>query len=287
MTAPQQTFDPARYKATTHAQWQDAAEAWYRWTPTIAQWLAPVTETMLKLAHVTTGSRVLDVGAGAGDPSVTVAERIGPTGHVLATDISSTILSFAAQAAKERGVTNYETRVVDGEKLDVGVEEFDAALSRVALVYFPDQVKALSGMLQALKPGGYAVNAVYTSAEQNGFFSVPISVIRRRAQLPPPLAGQPGPFSLGSAPVLEDVYRQAGFRNVETHIVSAPLRMSSAAECLTFERESFGALHQMLSGLPEDERESVWDEIEDELRQFEGPSGFEAPCELIIGVGVK
>ncbi len=287
MTAPQQTFDPARYKATTHAQWQDAAEAWYRWTPTIQQWLAPVTETMLKLAHVTTGSRVLDVGAGAGDPSVTVAERVGPTGHVLATDISSTILSFAAQAAKERGVTNYETRVVDGEKLDVGVEEFDAALSRVALVYFPDQVKALSGMLQALKPGGYAVNAVYTSAERNGFFSVPISVIRRRAQLPPPLAGQPGPFSLGSAPVLEDVYRQAGFRDVETHIVSAPLRMGSAAECLRFERESFGALHQMLSGLPEDERESAWDEIEKELRQFEGPSGLEAPCELIIGVGQK
>ncbi len=287
MTAPQQTFDPAKYKATTHAQWQDAAEAWYRWTPTIQQWLSPVTECMLKLGHVTTGSRVLDVGAGAGDPSVTVAERVGPTGHVLATDISSTILSFAARAAKERGLTNYETRVVDGENLDVGVGEFDAALSRVALVYFPDQVKALSGMLQALKPGGYAVNAVYTSAERNGFFSVPISVIRRRAQLPPPLAGQPGPFSLGSAPVLEDVYRKAGFRNVETHIVSAPLRMSSAAECLRFERESFGALHQMLSSLPEDERQSVWDEIEDELRRFDGPSGFEAPCELIIGVGAK
>jgi hypothetical protein len=63
--------------------------------------------------------------------------------------------------------------------------------------------------------------------------------------------------------------------------------MPSAKECGRFERESFGALHQMLAGLPEEERRAAWDEIERELRQFEGPGGFEGPCELVVGLGVK
>ena len=63
--------------------------------------------------------------------------------------------------------------------------------------------------------------------------------------------------------------------------------MPSAAECVRFERESFGALHQMLSGLDDAERNAAWEEIEQELRRFEGPGGFEGPCELIVGSGVK
>jgi hypothetical protein len=54
-----------------------------------------------------------------------------------------------------------------------------------------------------------------------------------------------------------------------------------------FERESFGALHQMLSGLPEAEREAAWDEIAAELARFERPDGFSGPCEMVVGVGVK
>ena len=50
--------------------------------------------------------------------------------------------------------------------------------------------------------------------------------------------------------------------------------MASAAECVRFERESFGALHQMLAGLPEAEREEAWAEIGEALAEFEGPDGF-------------
>jgi hypothetical protein len=54
-----------------------------------------------------------------------------------------------------------------------------------------------------------------------------------------------------------------------------------------FVRESFGALLQMLSGLPESEREAVGEEIEEEIRRFEGPDGFEGPYEMIVGAGIK
>ena len=49
--------------------------------------------------------------------------------------------------------------------------------------------------------------------------------------------------------------------------------------------ESFGALHQMLAGLSEQERTDTWREIEEALKAFEGPDGFAGPCELLVGAG--
>ncbi|HEX3271752.1 MAG TPA: class I SAM-dependent methyltransferase [Ktedonobacterales bacterium] len=281
------TFDPITYKNTTRDQWQTAAEAWNRWEPVIDQWLGDTTEAMLEMVGVHAGSRVLDVAAGAGGQTLAAARRVGPSGYVLATDISSNILDFAASNARAAGLTNVETRVLDGETLDVEPEAFDAVISRVGLIYFPDQQKALDGMRRALKPGGRVAAIVYTTAEQNAFFSLPISIIRRRAQLPPPLPGQPGPFSLGAPGALEEAYRQAGFRDIATRVVAAPLHMSSVEECVRFERESFGALHQMLAGVDEAERASVWEEIATALRQFETADGFVGPCQMLVAVGTK
>jgi hypothetical protein len=85
---------------------------------------------------------------------------------------------------------------------------------------------------------------------------------------------------------MEQAYRQAGFRLSETQVVTTPLRLPSAAACAQFDRESFGALQQMLRGLPEEDQLDAWEEIEQALRQFEGPHGFEAPTELRIGLGI-
>jgi hypothetical protein len=137
-------------------------------------------------------------------------------------------------------------------------------------------------MRNALRPGGRVSSVVYSTADRNGFFAVPIGIIRRRAQLPPPAPGQPGPFSLGAPGVAEEALTRAGFHDVTVESVPSPVRMASAAECVRFERESFGALHQMLAGLPADEREAAWTEIEQALEQFEGPGGFTGPCEMLV-----
>lgn len=287
MPATVPTFDPIKYKATTREQWQAAAEAWHRWGPTLHQWLGEATNVMLDMAGVLEGQRVLDVAAGAGEQTIVTAQRVGPTGSVLATDISSNILDFAQQAARHAGLKNVETKVVDGENLELPENSFDAVISRVGLIYFPDQHKALTGMKRVLKSGGRVAAITYSTPENNKFFSVPVSIIRRRANLPPPLPGQPGPFSLGSPGVLEAAYQKAGFRDIQIRLVPSPLRMPSAAECVRFERESFGALYQMLAGVPEAERPSVWDEIEQELKKFEGADGFVGPCEMVVAIGIK
>ena len=233
------------------------------------------------------GHRVLDVAAGAGDQTLQTATRVGTAGRVLATDISPNILAFAEANARNAGLGNVETKVLDGEELDVPEGAFDAVISRVGLIYFPDQQKALAGMKRALKPGGRIAAIVYSTAENNKFFSIPVSIIRRRANLPPPLPGQPGPFSLGGPGMLEESFRKAGFRDVHSRTIPAPVRTKTAAECVRFEKESFGALHQMLAGLDEAGREAAWREIEQELGAFEGKAGFEGPCEMVVAVGVK
>jgi len=278
-------FDPERYKTATREQWDAAAEAWDNWGPTLQQWLGPATELMLDMAGVKTGGRVLDVAAGAGDQTLNAAKRVGPDGLVLATDISSKILDFAKQNAVGKGYKNVHTRLLDGENLDVEPGSFDAVISRVGLIYFPDQPKALAGMHKALKPGGRVGAIVYSTADRNQFFSVPVSIIRRRANLPPPAPGQPGPFSLGGDGVLRDALARAGFQDIQERRVPAPLKMKSAADCLRFEKESFGALHTMLAGLDEAGKDGAWQEIEGELGKFETASGFEGPCELIVIAG--
>ncbi len=193
--------------------------------PVAARLARPATEIMLDMAQIGPGSRVLDVAAGAGEQTLQAAARVGPAGTVLATDIAPNILDFAAAEARARRLSQRSTpRCMDGEDLDVPEGTFDAVISRVGLIYFPDQQKALAGMRRALKPGGRVAAIVYTTPENNRFFSIPVSIIRRRANLPPPLPGQPGPFSLGGAGVLEEALRKAGFRDVESRTVPAPVR---------------------------------------------------------------
>jgi len=280
-------FDPVGYKHSTRDQWQAAAAAWRRWQPVIDSWLREGTDLMLQLAEVQAGARVLDVAAGAGGQSFAAAQRVGLKGEVLATDIAENLVGYLEEDAAAAGLTQVRAAVMDGEDLHVPPGRFDAVICRLGLIYLPDREAALSGMLEALRSGGRLGAIVYSTPEANRFFSVPVSIIRRAAQLPPPLPGQPGPFSLGTPDVLRHELEAAGFVDVEVRALPAPLQLASAAECVRFERESFGALHQMLAGLGADAQAAVWQEITDALTEFEGPDGFVAPCELLVVAAAK
>jgi SAM-dependent methyltransferase len=275
-------FDPVGYKRSTRDQWQAAAAAWRRWQPVIDDWLREGTDLMLDLAQVQAGDRVLDVAAGAGGQSFAAARRVGPKGEVLATDVAENLVRYLERDAAAAGLTQVRAAVMDGEDLRVPRGRFDAVICRLGLMYLPDRKAALSGMGAALRPGGRLGAIVFSTPEANRFFSVPASIIRRAAQIPPPLPGQPGPFSLGTPDVLRHEIDAAGFVDVDVRALPAPLRLASATECVRFERESFGALHQMLAGLSVDAQAAVWQEITDALTEFEGPDGFVAPCELLV-----
>jgi SAM-dependent methyltransferase len=248
-------------------------------------WLGEATELMLDQAGVGPGSRVLDVAAGAGGQTLWAARRTGPDGSVLATDIAEALIERLRANALAAGATHVSGVVADAEALDPEPGAFDAAICRLGLIFLPDLTAALRRIHGALRPGGRLSAIVYAEPERNPFFAIPIAVIRRRAALPEPPPGAPGPFSLSAPGRLEAYLRGAGFADIEVARVEAPLTMASAAECVRFERESFGALHQMLSALEPAAQDAAWAEIERELSAFDGPDGFAGPCELLVAGG--
>lgn len=287
MTERPSSFDAAKYKNAQREQWNKDGAAWRRWNPTLDRWYGEATRRILDLARIRPGQRVLDIAAGAGEPAVSAAERVGPGGYVLATDISEGILALALEVARERGLEQIETRAMDGEKLDLPNASFDAVLCRLGLMYMPHPATALSEWRRALRPGGRVAVAVFSTPERNGWGAIPASIIRRRAQLPPPVRGQPGPFSLGGPGVLERVFIQAGFVDPEIHAVPVPHRAASAADYVRVAREAFGGFNAMMAHLPPAERESVWNDVASAMRSFESPRGFEVPGECLVAAATK
>lgn len=280
-------FDAIAFKKTTHAQWNAVADRWNAWGPLLDSWLGPVTETLLDMAKVTAGSRVLHVAGGSGQEALQSARRVGPAGYVLTTDLSEALTALATANFEAAGYRNVQARVMDGELLSHSGEPFDAVLSRVGLIYFPNQLGAVENQVAALRPGGHVGAIVYASAEECRFFSDPVGVIRRHAALPPPAPGQPGPFSLGVPGKIEALFEAAGLKDVQARKIDAPVILPSPAECLRFEQESFGALHQMLAKLDETAKARAWAEVGEKLSAFEANGRFVGPCVMIAAVGRK
>jgi SAM-dependent methyltransferase len=246
-----------------------------------------MTEQMLDLADIGPGHRVLDIAAGDGDQSMMASRRVGPHGYVLATDISPNLLAYAAASAQEVGLDNLETQVMDGEHLELEDAAFDAVICRLGLMLMPKVNRAMSEIHRVLKRGGRASAIVFSTPEKSPWLSISAMIALKYAQLPPPQLGTPGLFSLGAPGLFEEALRSAGFQEVETYHVAAPLRLASASECTEFLRDIAGAIHTILSPLDEDTQSRAWDEIEVTLGQLEGANGFESPCEVIVGAGTK
>ena len=102
-------MDTKGFKAAVRNQWDASARSWNDHTPRIRAWLRSGTDAMLDMAGVRLGARVLDVAAGAGDQTLDIAERAGPQGRVLATDLSPAILELA-QANATRGACGTSKR---------------------------------------------------------------------------------------------------------------------------------------------------------------------------------
>jgi ubiquinone/menaquinone biosynthesis C-methylase UbiE len=265
----------------------EIADRWSAGQALRQQVLGPATEMMLDLAGVQTGSRVLDIAAGTGESTLIAARRVGPSGSVLAADISASMLNVAAETARKEGLTNVETRVMNAENLPVDADEFDAVISRIALMLFPNPTKALSEMHRVVKPGNKVAIIVFSAIEKNPSHEIAFGIVRRLGKISPPAPGEPGMFALGNAGALEELYRKAGFLNVSVRAVPIQRRFPSTADAILTMKNSSVDLRELMSRLSDADRELAWTEIEKQLRQFEGPNGFESPGEVLIGVGTK
>ena len=266
---------------------QEAAEAWRRGAATRAQSVGPATEIMLDMANLVIGSRVLDVAAGAGEQTVLAARRVGPTGAVLATDIAAEMLKITAEAAHQAGLRNVTTRVMDAQQLDVDAASFDAAISRLGLMFMADLPAALAGIRRALKPGGRLAAIVMSSAEKSRYVALTLEIACRHARRPASALDRIGLFSLGGAGVFEAALTNAGFANVTVQAVPTRRWYPSRADALQDRKNSCPEIGELIADLSGADRESAWAEIEQATGQFEGPNGVEVFGEVLVGAGTK
>jgi cyclopropane fatty-acyl-phospholipid synthase-like methyltransferase len=90
-------FDPNQYKAKQLQEWESPAAAWKKCWPQTEKGAQALSNRMVELARIKSGSRVLDVATGIGEPAVTAAQKVGRTGRVVATDQSPAMLAFAQE----------------------------------------------------------------------------------------------------------------------------------------------------------------------------------------------
>jgi SAM-dependent methyltransferase len=275
--------DPDAFKAALREQWNKSAAGWDAHGPSIGNWLRPATETMFNMARIGPGSRVLDVAAGAGEQTLAAAQRVGPEGLVLATDLSPAILALAQANAMRAGHRHVKTLVADGEDLPVEAESFDAAICRLGLMFFPDPRKGLLQMHRALRPGGWICGMVFSSPERNPCIGILMSTAFRHAGLPPRDPFQPGGLlSLGKPGLVDELFRSAGFNDVATTRMDAPFVLPSARHYLDFVRSSASPIQQILSRLDPAAQQAAWQEMEDRLGVFATAGGWSGPNELLL-----
>ena len=82
MNEQQPTFDADNYTIAQRDQWNKDAEAWHRWNPALDRWVGDVAQEMLDMAMITTGQRILDVAAGAGEPVLNTAAKINADNEI-------------------------------------------------------------------------------------------------------------------------------------------------------------------------------------------------------------
>ena len=148
-----QTAAAAEFRDGQRQQWRKGAEGWRKRSDFIDAATAHVSKRMVELADVEPGSRVLDVAAGYGEPSLTAAAVAGAEGKVVATDISPDMLAYGRERAATAGLQNVEFVESEAATLDFPPESFDAALSRFGIIFEPEAEAAAARVRGFLGPG--------------------------------------------------------------------------------------------------------------------------------------
>lgn len=263
--------------------WDKAAAGWSDHGDVIRSWLRDVTAAMLDAARISTGHRVLDIAAGAGDQTLDIARRVGTTGHVLATDLSERILALAERNAQAHGYPQVHTRVADAQALDMVGANFDAAVCRLGLMFCANPLLALTEVRRALKPGGQFSAVVFSAPQQNPCLTITMAIARRYAGLPPVASAEPGSLlSLGAPGLLQRLLADAGFVDITVQAVAAPFKLPSSQHYVDFVRAAGSPIIEMLNAAPAEVQTRAWAEMAVALSRFNTDSGWEGPNELLL-----
>src|ERR687891_1988005 len=250
--------DSEQYKEGQRQGWDSVAGGWQKWWKITETGAEKVSRRLIELADIERGSTVLDIATGIGEPSITAAHQVGNSGHVLAIDISSQMLSIAKQRAISLGLQDImEFKEGDTETIDLPTLTFDAALCRFGLMFLPNLTAGLSNIHKSLVHDGRFAAAVWATPEKVPFISLPLNSILKETNSPPPPANTPGPFSLSDENLLKDSFTKSGFEDVTIERLDMVFIFDSADDYTNFVYETAAPVQAILSNQPQERRKEI------------------------------
>jgi SAM-dependent methyltransferase len=192
---------------------ETAGPKWVRYEALLDRQLGPLGVAVMDRAGIAAGERVVDVGCGCGDSSVTLGRRVGAGGAVLGIDISPPMLERARQRASDQPHVRFALADAQTHAFERGT--FDVVFSRFGVMFFADPTAAFANLRTALRPGGRLAFACWQSLPQNEWIAVPLMAAAQHITLPaPPAPGAPGPFAFADASRVRSILEGAGFSEV-------------------------------------------------------------------------
>jgi SAM-dependent methyltransferase len=279
---------PAIQDSKTLQEWRETARFWKKHSRTIRTMFAPLTEALIEDAGISGAQTVLDVAGGAGEPSLTIAERVGPTGAVTCTDAVAEMVAAAESEAQRLGLTNITFRQCVADSLPFDNDTFDAVVSRLGVMFFPDPLAALREMLRVTKPGGSLSLVVWHQNELNPFTHIVTDVMSRYVDSPPADADAPGAFRFAGGGKLANIMKGAGATDVRERVlhfqIEAPI---SPSEFWAMRSETSDTLREKLARLTTEQVVRVEQEVENAVREFFPNNQMNFPAQMIIVTGKK
>jgi enediyne biosynthesis protein CalE5 len=273
-SSPPSSFDSEQFKTEQRQRWDSVAEGWKEWWQTVEVAAQKVSDRLIELAQIKPGQKVLDIATGIGEPAITAARKlvgsgnnIDGTGYVLATDVSTQMLTIAKQRATELGLQHIiEFKEVDAEMLELSDSSFDAVLCRWGLMFMPNLNNTLSRILRALLPGGRLACAVWAEASKVPFISFPLNIIMHELNVPPSPIGAPGPFALADISILQNALSNTGFTDIKYERLNVTFEFPRVEDYINYTKDIGSTIKIMLSKESIERQEEVWDIVTEQVR---------------------
>jgi ubiquinone/menaquinone biosynthesis C-methylase UbiE len=269
-------------------EWRESAAYWQKHIGTIRVMFSPVTQALIDDAGLIEGDAVLDVAGGSGEPSLTIAETVGPTGSVTCTDAVAEMVVAAQSEARRRGLTNVVFRQCAADSLPFENNSFDAVVSRLGVMFFPDLLAALREMLRVTKREGAISLAVWGKSELNPFSYTITEVVARYFEATLADPNVPGAFRFAEPGALAQLLTEAGAIDVKERMlkfhIAAPI---SPKQFWEMRSETSGTLREKLATLSSAQADLIAQEAQEAVREFFPNDEMSFPAQMIIVTGTK
>jgi ubiquinone/menaquinone biosynthesis C-methylase UbiE len=268
--------------------WQTSARYWDKYRAVITEMFAPLTSALVEEAQIGIGQKVLDIGGGSGEPSLTIARIVGPTGSVMYTDPVAGMLESAQAEAGRRGLTNIHFKRCSADDLPFADCTFDVAIGRLSAMFFVDPVTAVREALRVVLKDGRVAFAVWGPKEANPFFSSITDVIDQFLDGLPQDSDAPDTFRFAVPGKLAGALKQSDADNVIERRLNFRIEAAISFEQFwQLRTEMSETLREKMARLTAAQLPTVKQAVADAAQKYFVSGTMSFPAEALIVSGKK